>query len=199
MPEKYQCVIKANSIALLSGSILVVSVMLLPSMISKSSFGQSEKDDTSSNDYNSGSLIKVTIDSEAPREASNAFRPNPIYAKVGDTIEWINRDTIIHTVTSGDGPDDIDKGIVFDSQILPPTRTFSYMVDRPGQLMYFCELHPQMVGTINASETTITPEFSLGLPSIILTIAVITTIVLQLCTREEMASELPKIEPLWTL
>lgn len=176
--------IKTQSVALLNRSILVVcAILLLPIIISHSSSAQSQKDDTSKNVYNSGSLIKVTIDSEAPREASNAFRPNPIDAKVGDTIEWINRDTIIHTVTSGNGPDDIDKGIAFDSQILPPTRTFSYTVDKPGQLLYFCELHPQMVGTINAGETVITPEFSLGLPPIILALAVIATIVFAAARR----------------
>ena len=47
-----------------------------------------------------------------------AFSPNPATVKVGDTITWINNDNQFHTITSGSGIDDANRGIVFCLELL---------------------------------------------------------------------------------
>jgi plastocyanin len=72
---------------------------------------------------------------------NNSYRPNPIEAKVGETVTWVNDDSAIHTATSTDG--------TFDSNILQRGQTFSYTFDKEGEYPYFCTLHPNMVGTVS--------------------------------------------------
>jgi plastocyanin len=72
---------------------------------------------------------------------SNSYSPNPIEAKVGETVTWVNHDSIIHTVSSTDGS--------FDSGILQRGQTFSYTFDKEGEYSYYCALHPNMVGTVS--------------------------------------------------
>lgn len=71
---------------------------------------------------------------------SNSYSPNPIEAKVGETVTWVNNDSVIHTVTSTDG--------TFDSGILQRGQSFSYTFDKEGEYSYFCTLHPNMAGKL---------------------------------------------------
>ena len=86
--------------------------------------------------------------------ANKAFAPNPLNAKVGDTVTWTNKDTIFHTVTSGTGPSDTTHGKEFDSGLSGPTalttqgKTFSHKFMTAGEFPYFCQLHPTMVGKV---------------------------------------------------
>jgi plastocyanin len=76
---------------------------------------------------------------------SNSFSPNPVEVKVGETVTWINDDSGRHTVTSKDG--------VFDSQLMGKGQSFSYTFDKAGGYPYFCEPHPNMVGTVVVTES----------------------------------------------
>lgn len=75
---------------------------------------------------------------------SNSYSPNPIEAKVGETVTWVNNDSVIHTVTSTDG--------TFDSGILQRGQSFSYTFDKEGEYSYFCTLHPNMAGKLIVRE-----------------------------------------------
>lgn len=96
----------------------------------------------------------VSIVPNASTLADKAFAPNPINAKVGDTITWTNKDTTFHTVTSGTGPSDTTKGKEFDSGLSGPNalttqgKTFSHKFMTAGEFPYFCQLHPTMVGKV---------------------------------------------------
>ena len=46
--------------------------------------------------------------------ADKAFSPNPINVKIGGSVTWTNKDNVAHTVTSGTGPSDPNKGKEFD-------------------------------------------------------------------------------------
>jgi plastocyanin len=76
---------------------------------------------------------------------SNSFSPNPVEVKVGETVTWINDDSGRHTVTSKDG--------TFDSGVMGKGQSFSFTFDKAGEYPYFCEPHPNMVGTVVVTES----------------------------------------------
>ncbi len=76
---------------------------------------------------------------------SNSFSPNPVEVKVGETVTWVNDDSGRHTVTSKDD--------VFDSGMMGKAQSFSFTFDKAGEYPYFCEPHPNMVGTVVVTES----------------------------------------------
>src|SRR5438132_13810119 len=61
--------------------------------------------------------------------------PTEVSAKVGDTIEWINKDILAHTATAQNGDWDV---------ILPPKKTGSLVLKKAGTFDYYCRFHPNM-------------------------------------------------------
>jgi plastocyanin len=99
---------------------------------------------------------KVSIVEGASTMADKAFSPNPVNVKTGDTVTWTNDDSQVHTVVSGTGTSDPNKGKEFDSSpglktLLAPKQTFSHKFATAGEFPYFCELHPTMVGKVVVS------------------------------------------------
>ena len=78
--------------------------------------------------------ITVTVD-------KMAFSPADINAKVGDTIEWVNKDTFAHTATVKGGWE----------VMLPVKKSGSMVVDKAGTIAYICRFHPNMKGTITVA------------------------------------------------
>lgn len=76
---------------------------------------------------------------------SNSFSPNPVEVKVGETVTWVNDDSGRHTVTSKDD--------VFDSGMMGKAQSFSFTFDKAGEYPYFCEPHPNMMGTVVVTES----------------------------------------------
>jgi plastocyanin len=109
---------------------------------------------SSTTSTNSTGGNSVSIVPNASTLADKAFAPNPLNAKVGDTVTWTNKDTIFHTVTSGTGPSDTTHGKQFDSGLSGPTalttqgKTFSHKFMTAGEFPYFCQLHPTMIGKV---------------------------------------------------
>ena len=96
---------------------------------------------------------KVFIVPGAATLGDKGFSPNPMNVKAGDTVTWINRDNMEHTVTSGTGPRDRSMGIQFDSGLSGPTvltegKTFTHQFTNAGEFPYFCEIHPTLVGKV---------------------------------------------------
>ena len=109
---------------------------------------------TASAGTNSTGGKNVSIVPGASTVADKAFSPNPINVKVGGTVTWTNKDTIAHTVTSGTGPIDPNKGKEFDSglsTLLTPGKTFSHTFNTAGEFTYFCQVHPAMIGMVVVS------------------------------------------------
>jgi plastocyanin len=92
----------------------------------------------------------VSIVPNASTMGDKAFSPNPAQVKAGESVTWTNDDSQIHTVTSG-SVGAADSGKVFDSKILSPKATFDFKFDQPGEVDYYCTLHPQMVGKVVVS------------------------------------------------
>lgn len=70
----------------------------------------------------------------------NAFTPDPLTAKVGEMIVWINNETYAHDVVGDDG--------TWKSPKLEPGGRFGFKFMKPGTFTYICSIHPFMHGTI---------------------------------------------------
>ena len=79
--------------------------------------------------------IQITID-------NMVFAPAEVSAKVGDTIEWINRDVLAHTATARNGDFDVTT---------PPKKTVTSVLQKAGSVEYYCRFHPNMKATLNIS------------------------------------------------
>jgi plastocyanin len=69
--------------------------------------------------------------------------PAEVSAKVGDTVEWINKDVVAHTATAQQGGD-------FDV-MLPAGKSGSLVVNKAGTFPYFCRFHPNMKATLTVA------------------------------------------------
>ena len=77
--------------------------------------------------------IQVTID-------KLVFSPAEINAKVGDTIEWVNKDVIAHTATVKGG-----------WEVMIPAKASATMVVKTAEAVeYYCRFHPNMKGRLTA-------------------------------------------------
>jgi plastocyanin len=65
--------------------------------------------------------------------------PAEVSAKVGDTIEWINRDVFAHTATAKNGDFDVN---------LPAKKSATFVVKKAGTIDYYCRYHPNMKATL---------------------------------------------------
>lgn len=70
------------------------------------------------------------------------FSPSDIQVKVGDTIEWVNKDRFAHTATVKDGWE----------VMIPPKKTAGMTMQKAGAFDYFCRFHPNMKGRVTVSE-----------------------------------------------
>jgi plastocyanin len=98
--------------------------------------------------------VNADIVKDAASKTTDAFSPNPIQASPGDTVVWTNKDTAIHTVTSGT-PSNPEKtfGVKPDGtpELIAPQKTFQFTFAQAGDFPYYCQLHPAMVGTVKVA------------------------------------------------
>jgi plastocyanin len=76
--------------------------------------------------------IQITMENLviSPPEAS---------AKVGDTVEWINKDIFAHTATARNGDWDVT---------IAPKKTATSVLKKAGTVEYYCRFHPNMKATL---------------------------------------------------
>jgi plastocyanin len=75
----------------------------------------------------------VTID-------ATSFHPKTVTVAVGDSIVWVNKDILVHTVTA--------RGGSFDSHDIPAGRSWTYTAKAEGLSAYSCIYHTTMKGTL---------------------------------------------------
>ncbi|HEX6067953.1 MAG TPA: plastocyanin/azurin family copper-binding protein [Nitrososphaera sp.] len=103
----------------------------------------------------SATTINAEITPGALNKSTDAYAPNPIEANVGDTVVWTNKDSTIHTVTSGtpsDGADGQFGGTAEGPELVFANAQFQHTFDAAGEYDYYCTLHPAMVGKVIVSE-----------------------------------------------
>ncbi|HEY1356287.1 MAG TPA: cupredoxin family copper-binding protein [Solirubrobacterales bacterium] len=69
-----------------------------------------------------------------------SYHPDPVTIQEGGKVIWINRDSAPHTATADDGS--FDTGEIDEGKI--KSETFK----EAGEFTYFCQIHPNMHGTI---------------------------------------------------
>jgi plastocyanin len=67
------------------------------------------------------------------------IKPAEASAKVGDTVEWINKDVVAHTATANNGDFDVS---------LPANKSATFVVKKAGAVNYYCRFHPNMRATL---------------------------------------------------
>ena len=71
-----------------------------------------------------------------------SFAPARVTAHVGDTVEWVNKDFILHTATARDKSFDVK---------IPANGTASFTPKQAGEFDYYCRVHPTMTGHLTVS------------------------------------------------
>lgn len=69
------------------------------------------------------------------------FSPQIVAANPGDTILWVNKDTLPHTTRS-------DGSLLWDSGTIRPGGSFKRVFTSIGSYSYSCAIHPGMKGTV---------------------------------------------------
>jgi plastocyanin len=68
--------------------------------------------------------------------------PAEVPARVGDTIEWINKDVFAHTATARNGDFDVT---------MPPKKTVTSVLTKAGTIEYYCRFHPNMKAVLTVA------------------------------------------------
>ncbi|MBI5133628.1 MAG: hypothetical protein HZA83_02845 [Thaumarchaeota archaeon] len=110
-----------------------------------------------------GKYTEVRMEAGSANAGDNkGYDPKDVTIAVGATVEWENKDSAGHTVTSGN-PGDSDFGALFDSTkdpagfLIKPEGSWKYTFDKAGEFPYFCQVHPWMLGKVTVSEAAATP------------------------------------------
>jgi glucose/arabinose dehydrogenase/plastocyanin len=89
------------------------------------------------------SIVKDASDSSTQKP----YDPSLLNVTTGTTVKWTNNDSVPHTVTEGTATiySSTNK---FDSGIFGPGQTFEHTFDKPGNVKYYCSIHPFMSGEV---------------------------------------------------
>jgi plastocyanin len=74
----------------------------------------------------------------------NRFVPHRIVVSPGQTVKWVNRDAVAHTVASQD--------LHLSSDAVKAGQTYSYRAARTGRFAYFCTIHFGQTGVLEVAE-----------------------------------------------
>jgi plastocyanin len=80
------------------------------------------------------------------QEGQVYYDPEVLQITVGTSVLWLNEDSAMHTVTSGnsqEGPNG-----VFDSDLMAAGDSFEFTFSSQGKEDYYCIVHPWMTGTV---------------------------------------------------
>ena len=82
--------------------------------------------------------------SEKVKIVEFTYQPDPVAVQAGGKVIWQNEDAAPHTATADDGS--------FDTGTIEQGKLKSETFEQPGTYPYFCEIHPDMHGTVEVVE-----------------------------------------------
>ncbi|HEU4943722.1 MAG TPA: cupredoxin family copper-binding protein [Solirubrobacterales bacterium] len=101
---------------------------------------------SSESDANAPAPSGEAVRSEKVEIVDFAYDPDPTTIQAGGKVAWINRDSAPHTATADDGS--------FDTGTIEEGKLKSESFKQPGTYTYFCEIHPDMQGTVEVVESS---------------------------------------------
>lgn len=123
----------------LETSVLPLS-QLSPLQIQNSIHEPFNDDGSNSSDFD----VVIRQGAGMPGVLNTFFSPPSLHVKVGDTINWINQDSVAHTVANMAFKSDL----ILPSSLGDDSSVFSHTFDIPGTYAYFCSIHPYMSGIV---------------------------------------------------
>jgi plastocyanin len=110
----------------------LTAILIVGVLVAACSGSDTDSTTTAPEDDGGGADAEITI-------ADFTFS-GPDSVSVGDTVEVINNDSVGHTWTA------VDES--FHSGTLASGASFEYTFEEAGEFDYFCQIHPNMTGTI---------------------------------------------------
>ena len=80
--------------------------------------------------------------------AGMAYSASPVTVKVGEAVEWINKDVVDHTATEKNALKDAAAKDALWNVSVAPGRSATVVMKKRGTFDYFCRYHPNMTGRI---------------------------------------------------
>jgi plastocyanin len=97
----------------------------------------------------------VTILAGASVQGNPSFQPAESKVPLGSKVVWQNKDTTVHTATSGSGATDPNSGKVFDTKMINAGSNSDPIEIKNAKvgdvLAYYCQIHPYMTGKISVT------------------------------------------------
>lgn len=94
-----------------------------------------------------GEAVPAFVQEAAPRAQRHvveiqafSFQPRRTVVAPGDTVVWVNRDIVPHTITA--------EGGAWPTHTLEEGQSWEMAVNGGGAFPYFCEFHPHMKGLV---------------------------------------------------
>lgn len=105
---------------------------------------------------NSNSVVQIIIPHSASTPQCNpaCFIPDDVSVANNTSVYWINKDSVAHSITSGQPADDAT-GMMFDSGLIPPGGHFVHKFGKTGVYQYFDQVHPWDTGVVRVSDNVI--------------------------------------------
>ena len=103
--------------------------------VNPSQDSQADVDNNDSEAATSGGEIEIGM-------KNLQFEPKDVSAQVGQTVKWVNNESIPHNAVSQDGPQ------TFESDTFGKDGTYELKLTKAGTIDYVCTLHPGMEGSI---------------------------------------------------
>jgi plastocyanin len=102
--------------------------------------GGNSNSNSSSTSTPAASGNTVTIDMK-----NIQFSPKDVTVKVGQTVKWVNQDTVQHDVKA-------NSGATFKSDLFGNGKSYEWKADKAGTVKYVCTVHPGMDGTLTVTQ-----------------------------------------------
>jgi plastocyanin len=84
------------------------------------------------------SASTITTDKNTVNIQGSQFSPVEITIKQGESVTWVNKDSVSHTIV----------GVTFQSDLLNTGQSFKQIFNVVGTFEYHCSVHPSMIGKV---------------------------------------------------
>ena len=98
--------------------------------------------------FSLAALAEGTVHEVVIPDGQSVFSPDTLTIAVGDTVRWVNKDTVhpSHDFASVPGPNPENKEIKVVE--LKSGESYEHTFTTPGEYKYFCYIHQNMAGVI---------------------------------------------------